>query len=388
MQEREDIVALVVAAGNGSRAGGYLPKQFQTVAGATVIAHAIDRLVKAGIERLVLVIGAGQETLLAQSIGARSVSQVVVGGATRQESVRNGLTAIAAAGGANVVLIHDAARPFLPPTVVDRLLGALKSSPGAVPVLPVVDSLASGDEYLGAPVSRAGVVRVQTPQAFRFDSIFDAHQKWDGAQEATDDAQVARAAGYAVECVEGDAMLEKVTYIEDFARMEAVSSVQWVSRTGLGYDVHAFDEGQGVWLAGVLLPHDRRLKGHSDADVALHAITDALLGALCEGDIGDHFPPTDAQWKGAPSSIFIEHAARLVRDRGGRIDHVDVTIICEAPRVGPHRASMRHSLASLLGIRTDQVSVKATTSEGLGFTGRREGIAAQAVATIRIPDAQ
>jgi 2-C-methyl-D-erythritol 4-phosphate cytidylyltransferase/2-C-methyl-D-erythritol 2,4-cyclodiphosphate synthase len=298
--------------------------------------------------------------------------------------VRNGLEALAGAG-APTVLIHDAARPFLPAAVVERLRAALAGSPGAVPVLPVVDTLAKAAGALGEIVDRDGLVRVQTPQAFRFDAILAAHRSWRGGAP-TDDAQVARAAGLEVATVEGDASLEKLTHEGDFERAEARLAAAMTSRVGLGFDVHALAAGEALWLAGVRIEHDRGLRGHSDADVALHALTDAILGAIGAGDIGDHFSPSDPQWKGAASSRFVEHARSMVEARGGRIDHVDLTLICEAPRIGPHRDSMRSAVAAMLRLPLSRISIKATTTERLGFAGRGEGIAAQAIATVRIAE--
>ncbi len=330
-------------------------------------------------------IGEGQRELYAKAVGERPVAAPIVGGAVRRQSVLNGLEAIAGEG-AGRVLIHDAARPFLPAAVIDRLLARLDGAEGAVPVLPVVDSLAQVSDRLDAPVPRDGLARVQTPQAFHFDAILSAHRAWQSDAEATDDAQVARAAGIEVATVEGSASLDKLTYAEDFAAAEQRLAAQMVSRTGLGFDVHALAAGEELWLAGLLIPHDRGLKGHSDADVALHALTDALLGAAGEGDIGQHFPPSDPQWRGARSSRFLEHARDLIAARGGRIDHVDLTLICEAPKIGPHREAMRAAVAGLLRLPIGRVSIKATTTERLGFTGRGEGIAAQAAATIRLPE--
>jgi 2-C-methyl-D-erythritol 4-phosphate cytidylyltransferase/2-C-methyl-D-erythritol 2,4-cyclodiphosphate synthase len=268
-------------------------------------------------------------------------------------------------------------------SVIDRLLIALDEDAGAVPALPVADTLARGMEVLGAGVSRDGLFRIQTPQAFRFDAILAAHRGWSG-DEPTDDAQMLRKSGEAVALVEGDTMLEKVTYPADFAGAEARHAATMRVRSATGYDVHRLAEGEELWLGGVLIPHDKGLSGHSDADVALHAITDALLGTIAEGDIGTHFPPSDPQWRGADSARFLEHAAALIRERGGIIDFVDLTIICEAPKIGPHRAAMRDRVAALLRLTAGQISIKATTTERLGFTGRGEGIAAQAIATIRI----
>ena len=380
------IAALVVAAGSGSRAGGEIPKQYRPVGGKPLLAHAIDHLRHDRIDAIHILIGNGQDGLFHQAVGGDSLPSPIKGGATRQQSVRNGLEALAAEGAIGAVLIHDAARPFLPPEVIDRLIGALDSADGAVPVLPVVDSLAQGNGTLGAPVPRDGLIRVQTPQAFRFGAILEAHRRWNGPADATDDAQVAREAGFQVATVAGSQSLEKLTYEEDFMRAEQRLSAALVSRTGLGFDVHRFAEGEELWLGGLSIPHGKGLSGHSDADVVLHALTDALLGAIGEGDIGDHFPPSDPQWRGAPSSRFVEHARALIERRGGRIDHVDMTVICEAPRIGPHRDAMRRSVAALLRLPLTRVSIKATTTERLGFTGRGEGIAAQAVATVRVPE--
>lgn len=369
-------VALLVAAGSGSRSGGDAPKQYRPIAGKALLAHAIDRLGHPAIDAIHVVIGEGQEDAYRAAIGDRPLPAPVLGGANRRRSVANGLAAIA---GAERVLIHDAARPFLPGTVIDRLLGALEAHDGAVPTLPVTDTLARGD---GEVVARDGLVRVQTPQAFRYEAIVRAHQEWTGG-EATDDAQIARAAGLSVAMVEGDPALEKLTYAADFQRIEAHLLTP---RVGFGFDVHAFAAGEELWLGGVKIPHDRGLAGHSDADVVLHAITDAILGALGAGDIGDHFPPSDPQWRGAASSLFLEHARELVEQAGGRIAHVDVTIVCEAPKIGPHRDAMRANIAALLRLPVSRTSVKATTTERLGFAGRGEGIAAQAVATVLMGD--
>ncbi|MDE2042227.1 MAG: 2-C-methyl-D-erythritol 2,4-cyclodiphosphate synthase, partial [Alphaproteobacteria bacterium] len=259
----------------------------------------------------------------------------------------------------------------------------LKTASGAIPALPSVDTLALGADTLGDTVDRSQIVRVQTPQAFHFDAILDAHRAYTGPA-ATDDAQIARAAGLRVAIVAGDPALEKITMAEDFTRAEAQLERRRTSRTGLGYDVHRLEAGAPLWLCGVNIAHTHGLSGHSDADVALHALTDALLGAAAEGDIGAHFPPSDPQWRGAASHLFVEHAASLIRAKGGIIDHVDITLICEAPKIGPHREAMCAAVAQMLALTVAQVSIKATTTERLGFTGRGEGIAAQAVATIRL----
>lgn len=377
-------VALIVAAGSGTRAGGGIPKQYRKVGGVPVIARAFDALAgHPAIDAVYIVIGAGQEGLLADALGDRQPASVSPGGATRRESVRAGLRAI---NDAKHVLIHDAARPFLPPAVIDRLLTALDEAPGAVPTLPVVDTLVRTDgSAIGETVPREELARVQTPQAFHFDAILAAHYGWASASEPTDDAQVARAAGHIVRAAPGDMMLEKLTHEADFAAAEARLGTAMTSRTGMGYDVHAFAEGDHIMLCGLRIPHSQALAGHSDADVGLHAITDALLGAIADGDIGSHFPPSDPRWKGADSGSFLRHAADLVAAKGGTVDHVDLTIICEAPKVGPHRDAMRARIAELLALPIGRISVKATTTEQLGFTGRREGMAAQAVASVRMP---
>jgi 2-C-methyl-D-erythritol 4-phosphate cytidylyltransferase/2-C-methyl-D-erythritol 2,4-cyclodiphosphate synthase len=381
MQSRT--TALIVAAGSGTRVGGDLPKQYAPIAGKAVLAHAIDALAAhPRIDEIRVVIGAGHEELYAAAAGGRTTAAPVMGGATRRESVANGLAATTS----DLVLIHDAARPFLPTEVVDRLLAALEEAPGAVPVLPVADTLAEAGAELGRTVSRAGLARVQTPQAFHTQAIRAAHAAWDAEQEATDDAQIARAAGLAVKTVEGSPLLDKLTYPGDFATAEQRLAASMVSRTALGFDVHGFTQGDGLWIGGIFISHDRALAGHSDADVGLHALTDALLGTIGDGDIGTHFPPSDPQWRGAPSHLFLAHARDLIAARGGRIDHVDLTIICEEPKVGPHRAAIRARVAELLGLSEAKISIKATTTERLGFTGRREGVAAQAAATVRLPE--
>jgi 2-C-methyl-D-erythritol 4-phosphate cytidylyltransferase / 2-C-methyl-D-erythritol 2,4-cyclodiphosphate synthase len=381
--------AIIVSAGNGMRAGGDVPKQYQRVRGKALIAHAYDCFAAHGaIDHIIIIHGDGQEDLLLTALDGRAVSATATGGAMRQDSVWAGLN-VAESLGADRILIHDAARPFIPREVIDRLLAALDAAPGAIPVLPVVDTLVRGNGLFESVVPRDCVQRVQTPQAFRLKALMASHRSW-GDAPATDDAQIAAAAGYAVSLVAGDVRLEKITLPEDFARMEAsfnqlVIGPPMISRTALGYDVHRLADGEELWLGGVLIPHDKGLSGHSDADVALHAITDALLGTICAGDIGAHFPPSDVRWKGARSAQFMAHAAQLIREKGGIIDFVDLTIICEAPKIGPHREAMRSEIANILNISAENISVKATTTEGLGFTGRGEGIAAQAAVTVRIP---
>ena len=374
------VTALIVAAGSGSRMGGDLPKQFQILGGKAVLAHAVDAFAShPRITAVRVVIAAGMDDAARTALGARDVGDFIFGGSERAESVAAGLVAI----GDGIVLVHDAARPFCPQAVVDRLLDALTKGDGAVPVLPVADTLAKGVGRLDAMVDRAKLLRVQTPQAFHAEDLRYALAEA-GKRLATDESSVMVAAGLKVLTVEGDPMLDKLTTAADFARAEAMLGARLVSRSGLGFDVHAFAGEGPIMMGGIEIEHHRGLAGHSDADVVLHAITDALLGAAGLGDIGEHFPPSDPQWKGAASAIFLAHAALLVRSAGGIIDHVDCTVIAEEPKVGPHRLAMRSKVAEILGVAVTQVSIKATTTEQLGFTGRREGIAAQAVATIRM----
>ncbi|MEO8141108.1 MAG: bifunctional 2-C-methyl-D-erythritol 4-phosphate cytidylyltransferase/2-C-methyl-D-erythritol 2,4-cyclodiphosphate synthase [Sphingomicrobium sp.] len=378
------VTALIVAAGSGSRMGGELPKQYRLLGGKAVLAHAVDALAAhARIDAVRVVIGAGQDEIARAALGNREVGDLIVGGAERSDSVRAGLAAV----GDGIVLVHDAARPFCPPDVIDRLLDGLARGGGAVPVLAVADTLGRGVGTLDAMVDRGGMVRIQTPQAFHAEDLRYAMGEVRGGLHggATDESSIMVAAGLKVIMVEGDAMLDKLTTAADWARAEQRLAASMVSRTGSGFDVHAFAGSGPIMLGGVEVAHERGLSGHSDADVALHSITDALLGAAAMGDIGDHFPPSDPQWKGAASDQFLAHAASLIRAGGGVIDHVDCTIICEAPRVGPHRDAMRARIAAILAIPVTNVSVKATTTERLGFTGRGEGIAAQATATIRLP---
>ena len=372
--------ALIVAAGSGSRMGG-APKQYRALGGKAVLAHAVDAL--AGhprVDTVRIVIGAGQEAMAREALGNRDVGDLIIGGDQRADSVRAGLAAI----GDGIVLIHDAARPFCPPEVIDRLLDALDRGDGAVPVLEVADTLAKGGGTLDAMVDRKGLLRIQTPQAFHAEDLRYALTEVKG--RATDESSVMVAAGLKVVTVAGDPMLDKLTTVADFARAEDRIAARLVTRTGMGFDVHAFDGPGPIMLGGIEIAHVSGLAGHSDADVVLHALTDALLGAGGFGDIGEHFPPSDPQWQGASSDRFLAHAAALIRDAGGIIDHVDCTVICEAPKVGPHRAAIRAKVAEILGLATGSVSIKATTTEKLGFTGRGEGIAAQAVATIRMGD--
>lgn len=369
------VAAVIVAAGQGLRAGQPLPKQFARWRGRPVVRHSAEALAAAGIAPIVVAIPAGAETLAAEGLDGVAGVRFVTGGATRQESVRNALEALAA-DAPDRVLIHDAARPRLPIAVIERLLAALTVHPAAIPVLPVIDSLAEdAGGTMGAAAARETLRRVQTPQAFRFTEILAAHRGWVGEPTAGDDAQVAQAAGLAVAMVEGDERLHKLTHAQDFAAPRSV-------RVGTGFDVHKLAAGEPLWLGGVRIDHSHGLAGHSDADVAIHALVDAVLGAIGAGDIGTHFPPSDPQWRGASSGRFLTHAVALAAEAGYAIGNVDLTLVCEAPKIGPHREAMRAQLAELLGVEPAAVSVKATTTERLGFTGRGEGIAAQAVATL------
>jgi 2-C-methyl-D-erythritol 4-phosphate cytidylyltransferase/2-C-methyl-D-erythritol 2,4-cyclodiphosphate synthase len=374
------VSALIVAAGTGERAGGGVPKQYRLLGGKPVVRRAAEAmLAHPAIRAVRVVIGRRQQELAQAALAGLDVGALIEGGAERADSVRAGLAEI----GGDAVLVHDAARPFCPAAVIDRLLAPLEFFEGAAPVLSVGDTLARASDRLGQAVDRAGLVRVQTPQAFRLDALRDAYERWTG-ESPTDESSVVRAAGMRVAAVAGDPALEKLTTPNDFARAEQWLAGALVPRTGVGFDVHGFAGEGPVMLGGIAVPHHRGLAGHSDADVVLHAITDALLGAAGLGDIGEHFPPSDPQWKGAPSDRFLDHAVALLRAQGAIIDHVDCTIIAEEPKIGPFRAAMRERIAGIAGISPRQVSVKATTTEGLGFAGRREGIAAQAIASIRM----
>jgi 2-C-methyl-D-erythritol 4-phosphate cytidylyltransferase/2-C-methyl-D-erythritol 2,4-cyclodiphosphate synthase len=381
----ERTAALIVAAGQGTRAQTSVPKQFSLIGGKPMVAHSLEALKRhPAIAEVVVAVGEDQQAAARAALGDEV--RLVIGGAERKDSVLAGLEALR---DASKILVHDAARPFLAAPVIDRLLGALERESGAVPVIPVADTLARGaEQLLGDTVQREGVYRVQTPQAFRVEALLDAHRRWPLGQGATDDAQMVRAAGYQVAMVAGDPALEKLTYSADFAMAEARIAAGMRVRTAQGFDVHRFAEGEELWLGGVRIPHSHGLSGHSDADVALHAITDALLGTIGAGDIGMHFPPSDPQWRSARSAQFLEHAAALIAADGGIIDFIDLTLICEAPRIGPHRDAIRASIAAILRVPVSRISVKATTTERLGFTGRGEGMAAQAIATIRIRETE
>ena len=372
--------AIVVAAGSGSRAGG--AKQWRTLGGKAVVRWSVEALLKAGAEDVVVVIAPGSEAEAATALSGVTGWRSATGGSTRAGSVRNGLEALDGPAD-RPVLIHDAARPLLGLAVIRRLLEALDHAAGAFPGLPVADSLRrAADGVVSGLVDRDSLWRAQTPQAFRFKTIRDAYAAWPVGETAADETEVVDRHGGVILVVEGDARLMKLTYPEDFAMAEALIPRQ--TRVGQGFDAHRWGPGTSVWLCGVEIPHDETLIGHSDADAGLHALTDAILGAMGDGDIGDHFPPTDPQWKGAASDRFLIHAVERLHARGGRLVNVDVTLICERPKVKPHRQAMRERLAELLSLPLDAVSVKATTTEAMGFTGRGEGLAAQAIATIEL----
>ncbi len=376
--------AIIVAAGAGLRAGGGVPKQYRAVAGQPLLRHAVERLLgHPAITGVSVVINPECRALYDAAMAGLTLPEPIAGGATRQESVLAGLESLAA-DPPDIVLVHDAARAFVPDAVIDALVAAFADAgvDGACPALPQVDSLRRGEEgRFSGSVDRDALWRVQTPQAFRYAALLAAHRV--AASGATDELAIALAAGLRVAITPGDERAFKVTEPADFAKAETMTT--YSSRAASGFDVHKFGPGDHVWLCGVKVPHDHGLIGHSDADVGLHALTDALLGTIAAGDIGDHFPPSDERWRGAASDQFLAHAATLVRERGGLIDHVDVTLICERPKVGPHREAMRARIAAILGLGIDRVSVKATTTEKLGFTGRQEGIAAQAMASVRLP---
>jgi len=374
--------ALIVAAGSGSRHGGDLPKQYQMLGGMPVLRHAVRAFLgHSAIGPLRIVIGPGHEALFAAAVGDLNLAPPILGGATRQESVRLGLESLIT-DSPDRVLIHDAARPLIDRDTIDRVIGALDAAPAAIAALPVVDSLR---REAGGAVDRSGLWQVQTPQGFDFGTILATHRSAAGGL-ATDDASLAELAGIPIKLVEGAMSNLKITHAGDLTTASAFLAARLGDiRTGSGFDVHRFTQGDHVMICGVRVPHSHALEGHSDADVGLHALTDAILGCVGLGDIGSHFPPTDPRWRGVDSAVFLRHAIQGVAERGGIVAHLDVTIICERPKVGPHRAAMVQRIAEIAGLRPDQVSVKATTTEGLGFTGRREGIAAQGIATVRLP---
>lgn len=404
MLNENNVAAVIVAAGRGTRARentSDVAKQYRQVGGSSVLQRTIERFAEhPRIATILVIIGPGDHEAYAQLTGNISAKLLppVVGGDTRQESVFNGLKSLAEQP-PDLVLIHDGVRPFVAPDLIDRVVGALNDNRAGLPALRVTDTLKSAkDNVLTGSVDRSHIWRAQTPQGFRFTDIFEAHKAAHaaGRNDFTDDSSIAEWHGLEVAIVEGDAKNLKLTTPDDFDLAEALlmqqsenkknhASTPSLPRVGSGFDVHAFGPGDHVVLCGVKIPHDKGLEGHSDADVGLHALTDAIFGALCDGDIGAHFPPSDPKWRGADSAVFLDYAGELVRERGGAITHADVTLICQAPKVGPHRDDMRARIAEILKLQSDRVSVKATTTERLGFTGREEGIAAMATATVILP---
>ncbi len=373
------IAALLVAGGSGQRFGGGRPKQFATLGGKPVLRWAAEALAV----HAVLLQPVGDPAALDDALAGLEHLPPVPGGMERQDSVRAGLEALAPHA-PDIVLVHDAARPWIPPGTVDALVAALADLHGAIPAVPVADTLKRArDGLVGETVARDGLYRAQTPQAFRFRTLLDLH--WQAGPGATDDAALLERAGLPVGLVPGHEDNIKLTYPEDLVRLERLLLPPLVPRVGTGFDVHVLQAGRALVLCGVTVPHERGLAGHSDADVGLHALCDAIYGALAEGDIGRHFPPTEATWKDADSARFLIHAAGRIAARGGRLANADVTLICERPKIAPHAAAMEARVAQLMGVPAGLVSVKATTTERLGFAGRGEGIAAQAVATVLLP---
>ncbi|WP_210483003.1 bifunctional 2-C-methyl-D-erythritol 4-phosphate cytidylyltransferase/2-C-methyl-D-erythritol 2,4-cyclodiphosphate synthase [Microvirga antarctica] len=393
------VAALIVAAGRGNRAGAGLPKQYRMLAGRMVLSRTVTAFLRhPHIAQTSVVIHPDDAALYAASVcdlepaSGRLLSPPIHGGETRQDSVRWGLEAMEASA-PDLVLIHDAARPHIDPALIERAIRAGETFGAAVPGCKVTDTIKIVDpdgQVVGTP-DRTALRAIQTPQVFRFRDLLAAHRRAAeaGLHHFTDDGALAEWAGLAVAVFEGDAGNAKLTHPDDFKEAErrlGQDAMPYLTRLGTGFDVHAFGDGDHVWLGGIAVPHDRGVVAHSDGDVILHALTDAVLGALADGDIGTHFPPSDPQWRGASSDRFLAYAVDLVRQRGGFVDHLDATLLCERPKLGPVREAIRQRIAEIAGLRIDQVSVKATTTERLGFTGRSEGIAAQAAATIRLPE--
>jgi len=377
---------VIVAAGKGERAGGAVPKQYVPLLGKPMVRWTAEAFVRhPDVDFVQIVVGANDEAPYAEAMRGLTVLPPLAGGPTRQHSVMHGLEALAHHK-PDHVLIHDAARPLISAATIGLVTAALRDgAEAAIPLLPVADTLRKLENGIWVTVPRDGLLRAQTPQGFRFDKILKIHRDH-ATHDVTDDMALAELAGLDIVVVPGEESNIKITTQKDFAMAEQLLAARLgETRTGSGYDVHRFVPGDHVWLCGVKIDHDHALEGHSDADAGLHALTDAILGAIGAGDIGQHFPPTDERWRGAPSWKFLDHAASLVRDRGGAIVHCDVTLICERPKVSPHRDAMRARIAEILALDISRVSVKATTTEGMGFEGRREGLAAQAVATVRIP---
>ncbi len=379
-------IAIVVGAGRGSRAGEGLPKQYRTIGNTPIVRMSLSTFLNhESVTAVCPVIHTDDAELFTSATVGLDLLPAISGGATRQQSVLNGLNAIAGLN-PDVVLIHDAARPFVSPVIINNVIEALKDHAGAIPALRVVDTLKRGtqDQTIDTTVSRDDLWRAQTPQGFRYKDIVAAHHQSKVEDNHSDDASIAESAGLAVVMVEGDERNIKVTTPQDFERADALLG-PLETRTGMGFDVHRFSAGDHVTLCGVEIPYDQTLLGHSDADVAMHALTDALYGCVGAGDIGTHFPPDQEKWRGVSSAIFLNHAGETVKNARGRISNIDLTIICEQPKIGPHRAAMVARISDILKLDPSRISIKATTTEKLGFTGRSEGIAAQAVATIMMP---
>jgi 2-C-methyl-D-erythritol 4-phosphate cytidylyltransferase/2-C-methyl-D-erythritol 2,4-cyclodiphosphate synthase len=376
--------AVIVAAGSGLRAGPGEPKAWRMLGSRPLVRWSVEGLLSAGAREVVVVVARDRLAHLDEVLAGLEGWRAVTGGRTRADSVQAGLAAVTATRN-QPVLVHDAARPFVSRVHVERLLAALDLADGAVPTLPVPDTLKRGDSLIDETVSRDGLWRAQTPQAFKLGKLKAAYRRWPANEEPTDDASVVERAGGHVAMVPGDPMLMKLTYPEDFLMAEQLAASRRVVRTGFGVDAHRFGPGPVIWLCGIRIEHDLGLIGHSDADCGLHALTDAILGAIAAGDIGEHFPPSDPRWKGASSDQFLTHAVKLAAAQGGRILNADVTLICERPKIRPHRDAMRQRIADLLELPVNRVSVKATTTEGMGFTGREEGLMAQAVVSVETP---
>jgi len=379
--------AIIVAAGRGKRVGGEIPKQYLEVGGVPILRHTVDVFRKhSGIDYIQIIINPDDQKLYEAAVGDLDLPKPIYGGDTRQKSVLNGLEAIGDQM-PEYVFIHDAARPFLDHSIINNLIKVVDVSGAVIPALKVTDTIKYMDtDKIDSTLNRNYLYRAQTPQAFRYKAIFMAHRRFE-IENMTDDSAIAEKSGLQVRIIEGSEKNFKITTSEDLMKAEIMMGKTYTDiRTGFGVDVHAFEKGDHVTLGGIKIPHTHSLKGHSDADVALHALTDALLGAMALGDIGDHFPPTDKKWKGASSDIFLKHAADLVYQQEGVIAHIDLTIICEAPKIGPHRDKIRDKISEIIDLDIVRISVKATTTEKLGFTGKGEGIMAQAIATIRLPE--
>lgn len=376
--------AVIAAAGSGERAGGEVPKQYQKLQGKAILRHTLDAFLACSeLQGLCVVINPGHRALYDQAIEGLDLPEPVAGGKQRKQSIINGLKNISKAKKEDIVLLHDAARPLISAHEIRAVATSAREKGAATLAVPVTDTQKHGS---GAYVDRTDLWAIQTPQGFRYDLILRAHEAARPGVEYTDDTSLLPAIGHEAVLVRGSRANIKITTPDDMALASRLMAARpYETRTGFGYDVHAFTDGGKVRLCGIDIPHDKSLAGHSDADVGLHALTDALLGAIGEGDIGQHFPPSDPQWKGQDSAVFLQKAVALVEERQGKIVNLDVTLICEAPKVGPHRAQMKRRIGEICGISPDRVGVKATTTERLGFTGRGEGIAAQAVATIRLP---